>query len=150
MAYLIGICLALGVSVLAALVGFDRDRAFYPVVMIVIASYYGLFAIMGGSARALGIESLFMAGFVVLSIAGFRINLWLVAAALATHGILDFFHAHLVANPGVPPWWPSFCLTFDVTAAGYLAWLLSRSGVAARPPTSLAHQARAGGYRTQV
>ena len=81
---MIGICLALGVSVLAALVGFDRDRAF-SVVMIVIASYYGLFAIMGGSARALGIESLFMAGFVVLSIVGFRINLWLVAAALRTH-----------------------------------------------------------------
>jgi len=128
MAYLIGIGLALGVSLLARFVGFDRDRAFYPVVMIVIASYYGLFAVMGGSARALGIESVFMAGFVVLSIVGFRINLWLVAVALAMHGILDFFHAHLVANPGVPPWWPAFCLTFDVTAAGSLAWLLSRAG----------------------
>ena len=57
---------------------------------------------MGGSARALGIDSLLMAGFVVLSIVGFRINLWLVAAALAMHGILDFFHADLVVNPGVP------------------------------------------------
>jgi hypothetical protein len=29
-----------------------------------------------------------------------------------------------VANPGVPLWWPSFCMAYDVTAAGILAWLL--------------------------
>ncbi len=141
MAYVIGILLAFGVSTLATLVRFDRDRAFYPVVMIVIASYYGLFAVMGGSAWALGIECLVIAGFVLLSIVGFRVNLWLVAAALAMHGLFDFFHAHLVTNPGVPTWWPPFCLAFDATAAGYLAWLLSRSGVAARPRTKVAHQA---------
>lgn len=27
---------------------FDRDRAFYPFLMIVIASYYGLVAVMSG------------------------------------------------------------------------------------------------------
>jgi hypothetical protein len=31
---------------LATVVGFDRERAFYPTVMIVIASYYVLFAAM--------------------------------------------------------------------------------------------------------
>jgi hypothetical protein len=45
---LIGIVLALCVCGLATIVGFDRDRAFYPVVTMVIASYYGLFAVMGG------------------------------------------------------------------------------------------------------
>jgi len=34
-------------------VGFDRNRGFYPIVPTVIASYYDLFAIMGGSNRAL-------------------------------------------------------------------------------------------------
>jgi len=37
--YAVGIILALAVSVFASFVGFDRDRAFYPVIMIVIASY---------------------------------------------------------------------------------------------------------------
>jgi hypothetical protein len=40
MEYAIGIVLALVVSGGAALVGFDRDRAFYPTLLVVIASYY--------------------------------------------------------------------------------------------------------------
>jgi len=28
-------------------------------------------------------------------------------------------------------WWPGFCGTYDVVAALYLAWLLSRSTIAA-------------------
>jgi hypothetical protein len=43
--------------------------------------------------------------------------------------VLDFFHARLVANPGVPVWWPAFCLTYDVAAAGYLAWRLTRDQI---------------------
>ena len=31
----------------------------------------------------------------------------------------------LVANPGVPDFWPAFCGAYDVTAAAYLAWLLA-------------------------
>jgi len=63
MAYLIGVGLALAVSLMARIVGLDRDRAFYPTVMIVIASYYGLFAVMGGSTQALGMESVAIAAF---------------------------------------------------------------------------------------
>ena len=60
MGYAIGIVLALCVSVFARAVGFDRDRAFYPTVLVVIASYYVLFAAMGGSMRALIVESIVM------------------------------------------------------------------------------------------
>ena len=56
MAYLIGVVLAFGVSGIATLVRLDRDRAFYPTVLIVIASYYALFAVTGGSDHALGVE----------------------------------------------------------------------------------------------
>ena len=48
MPYVIGIVLSAGVAVFARVVGFDRDRAFYPTVMIVIAAYYVLFAVMSG------------------------------------------------------------------------------------------------------
>jgi hypothetical protein len=55
----------------------------------------------------------------------------IVIVAFAAHGLLDFIHGQLIANPGVPAWQPFFCLSFDVTAAAYLAWLLSRSRVSA-------------------
>ena len=132
MEYLIGVGLALSISVMARIVGLDRDRAFYPTVTMVVALLYGLFAIMGGSMPALGRESVGMAAFFLLAIIGFRFNLWLVAAALFGHGVYDFFHGHLVSNPGVPVWWPAFCMTYDITAAGYLAWLLRTSKVAAK------------------
>jgi ABC-type Fe3+ transport system permease subunit len=47
MPYVVGIVLSLGVALFARRVGFDRDRAFYPTVLIVIASYYVLFAAIG-------------------------------------------------------------------------------------------------------
>ena len=127
MAFLIGITLALSFGLSATFIGLDRDRAFYPAVMIVIALYYALFAVMGGSTRALGLESIAIIAFVAASIAGFRRSLWLVVAALAAHGVFDFFHGQLINDPGVPAWWPQFCLAYDVVAAAYLAWLLSSS-----------------------
>jgi hypothetical protein len=123
--------LALSIGLSATFLGLDRDRAFYPTVMIVIASYYALFAIMGGSVQVLAFESIAIVAFLVASIAGFRRSLWLVVAALAAHGMFDFVHGQLIANPGVPLWWPPFCLAYDVVAAAYLAWLLSRSKVRA-------------------
>ena len=127
MPYLAGIVLALTVSGFATLIGLDRDRAFYPTLLVVIASYYVLFAVMGGSDHALVVETLVMTGFLLAAAVGFKKNLWLVVAALAAHGIFDFFHARVVANPGVPAWWPAFCLTYDITAAVFLVCLLRRS-----------------------
>jgi len=63
---------------------------------------------------------------IALAVLGFRSSLWLVVAALGVHGVFDLVHGSFVSNPGVPPWWPAFCLTYDVTAAGYLAWLMIR------------------------
>jgi hypothetical protein len=41
--YVVGILLASAVSLAARFIGFDKGRAFYPTVMVVIASYYRLF-----------------------------------------------------------------------------------------------------------
>src|SRR2546422_7347756 len=109
MGYAIGIVLALCVSVFARVVGLDRDRAFYPTLLVVIASYYVLFAVMGGSGHALVMETLVMTGFLLVAVIGFKKNLWLVVAALAAHGVFDFFHGRVVVNHGVPAWWPAFC-----------------------------------------
>jgi hypothetical protein len=124
MPFMLGLVLALVVGGYATALRLDRDRAFYPTVLIVIASYYVLFAVMGGSGRAIVIESLIAAAFVVAASLGFRGSLWLVCAALAAHGLQDAVHGRFVDNPGVPAWRPAWCLAYDVAAAGYLAWLL--------------------------
>jgi hypothetical protein len=132
MAYGIGIALALIVSFFARATGLDRDRAFYATVAIVVASYYVLFAAMGGSEHTLVVEAMVMIVFVAVAVVGFKFNLWLVVAALAGHGVLDVLHGLVVTNPGVPEWWPAFCMTYDIAAAGFLAWLLVRSKLVAR------------------
>lgn len=40
MPYVVGVVLSLIVALFARRVGFDRDRAFYPTVLIVVALYY--------------------------------------------------------------------------------------------------------------
>lgn len=126
MEYLIGVVLAGAVCAFATVVGFDRDRAFYPTVVVVVATYYILFAVMGGSTVALAAESVGAAIFLTAAAVGFRKNLWLVAAALAGHGVFDFLHHLLIQDPGVPVWWPGFCGAFDVLAGGFMALLLAR------------------------
>ena len=127
MPYVIGIVLSLGVALFARCVGFDRDRAFYPTVLIVIASYYVLFAAMSGSVHTVLLESVVMTVFVIAAVAGFKSSAWIVVAALAGHGVLDAFHGNVVENSGVPVWWPAFCLAYDLGAAGGLAWLINGS-----------------------
>ncbi len=82
MEYLVGIALALAVSVSATLIGLDKDRSFYPTVLTVSASYYDLFAVIGGSTQALMVESLVMVVFVSATVLGFKLNLWIVVVAL--------------------------------------------------------------------
>jgi hypothetical protein len=124
MPLLVGVLLAVAVGLFGTTVGFDRDRAFYPTVMVVIAALYALFAVIGSSTSALVLESLAGAVFIAAAVAGFRSSLWIVAVALAAHGVFDLVHPRIISNPGVPAWWPPFCLAYDVTAAAYLAWLI--------------------------
>ena len=126
MEYLIGVILALVVAGIGAIVGFDRERAFYPTVLIVIGSYYALFAAMGASGRAVLMESIVGTVFLLFAAIGFRKNLWFVVIGLVGHGVFDFLHHLFIANPGVPHWWPGFCLVFDVIVGGILAIHLTR------------------------
>src|SRR5262249_46807163 len=102
------------VSGMATFVRLDRDRAFYPTILVVIASYYALFAVMGGSSRALLVESAAISVFLLGAVVGFKRSLWFVVAGLAAHGVFDALHTRLITNPGVPVWWSPFCLAYDV------------------------------------
>ncbi len=57
MEYLIGLVLAITVAAIGTMVGFDRERSFYATILIVIAYYYVLFAVMGASSRTLMLET---------------------------------------------------------------------------------------------
>ena len=77
MEYVIGVVLAIAVATLAAITGLDRERAFYSTVLIVIASYYVLFAAMGSnnmgaSGRTLGLEIVAATVFLLLAVVGFK------------------------------------------------------------------------------
>jgi hypothetical protein len=126
MEYLIGIGLALAVCAFAMLTRFDRDRVFYPTLVIVVAHYYVLFAVMGSSTLVLLLECVIAAVFFVLAVVGFKKNPWVIAGALAGHGVFDFFHRLYIHNDAVPVWWPGFCLSFDVLAGAFFAVLLMR------------------------
>ncbi len=128
----IGLALAPAIVALGRLSGLDRDRALYPVALIVIAAYYVLFATMGG-ADALPGELIAAAVFVVVAIFGFRTSLWWAAAGIAGHGIFDWFvHPRLIANAGMPAFWPAFCGSIDVALGVLLALLLLRGAIPAR------------------
>jgi hypothetical protein len=71
-AVVIGAGLALGVCLFATFAGFDRDRAFHPTLTIVIASYYGLFAVMAVATGALSVESAVILLFLFLSVLGLQ------------------------------------------------------------------------------
>jgi hypothetical protein len=130
-ALLVGATLAIAVGLLARGVGLDRDRAFYPAVTIVVGSYYALFAVMGSSTETLVLESLVGAVFLAAAVSGFRSSLWVVVLGLAAHGLFDLVHGKVISNPGVPSFWPPFCLAYDVIAAAYLAWLLKSGRIRA-------------------
>jgi len=129
---LIGIALALAIVALGRLSGLDRDRALYPVALIVIASYYVLFATMGGP-QALRSELIAATVFAVVAIVGFRTSLWWVAAGIAGHGVFDWVvHPRLTVNPGMPAFWPAFCGSIDVALGALIAMLLLRRAIADR------------------
>jgi hypothetical protein len=126
MEYVIGLILAAAVVCLATVSGLARDRSFYPTVLIVIGSYYVLFAAMAASRRTLVVESVVGGIFLLFGVFGFKRNLWFVVAALIGHGMFDFVHHFFIDNPGVPHWWPGFCLAFDALLGVFLAVQLIR------------------------
>ncbi|HJQ54629.1 MAG TPA: hypothetical protein VJ825_12385 [Gemmatimonadaceae bacterium] len=131
LAYGIGVVLALLTFGAGRLIGLDRDRAFYPTILMVIASYYVLFAVVGGSAPVLIAECIVALIFFSAAVAGFKSSLWIVVVGLAAHGLFDLVHGSVIVDPGVPAWWPAFCLSFDIVLAVVVASVALR-----RPPGS--------------
>ena len=131
MEYIVGVTLALLFCGAAAVLGMDRERVFYPAVLMAVASYYLAFAVADGRGGVMPAEVAIAAVFIAAAVAGFKLSPWISVIALAGHGVMDGFHHHLVSNTGVPQAWPGFCMSFDVTAGVLVAWVMwarDRSG----------------------
>jgi hypothetical protein len=134
MEFLVGFSLALAVSLDGTVAGLDRERAFYTSIALAVGTYYILFAVMAGSSETLIREIAAYAVLAAVAVLGFCRNFWLVVVALVGHGVFDVFHAGLIVNDDVPSYWPMFCMSYDVTAGLYLAWLLHRKSSVAPSP----------------
>lgn len=126
MAYLAGLLVALFLLGLSTALRYAHERSFQSTVLMVVASYYVLFAAMAADTQAMVAESIVALAFIAIAVVGFKRWPWLTIAAIAGHGVFDAVHHHVIANPGMPAWWPAFCGTFDVVAGVYLAVLVAR------------------------
>ena len=121
-AVVVGILLAVGIGALGKFTRFDRDRSFYSTVLVIIASYYVLFAVLDGSSRALVWELVIAVAFSAVAIIGALLLPTLVGIGITAHGLFDLVHNALIDNSGVPSWWPTFCGSIDVVLG---LWVIS-------------------------
>ena len=124
----VGVLLAVGIAALGKFTRFDEERSFYSTVLIIIASYYVLFAVLGGSGHALVWELVIAVAFSAVAIVGALFLPTLVGTGIIAHGLFDLVHDVVIENSGVPTWWPSFCASIDVLL-GLWVMILARSRV---------------------
>ena len=133
---LVAALLAVGIAALAKFTRFDEDRSFYSTVLVIIASYYVLFAVLDGSGHALAWELVIAVAFSAVAIIGALVLPTLVGIGIIAHGLFDLVHDVFITNSGVPTWWPSFCGSIDVLL-GLWVFFLTRSRLTCRRASNL-------------
>ncbi|MDC0435209.1 hypothetical protein OAM69_06185 [bacterium] len=106
---------------MAKITRFDRDASFYPSILIFIASFYVLFAVMEGHSvyRELLIASMFF----VTAIFGAYKSLFIVGLGIIAHGVYDIIHVIVFSQNVAPIWWPSFCAAVDLALGLWVIYL---------------------------
>ena len=121
-----GLGLAVGLILLGRLTGFGRERSYYPMLVLVIASYYPLFAFMAGQNPML--ELACAAAFMALALGPV---IWgqawiLVGVALVAHGLFDLWLPGHAGHAAGPVWWAPFCAAVDLPLGLWVIWLYAR------------------------
>lgn len=118
---LIGIVLGFLTVFAGKVTGFEIDRSFYPVMLIVIAWYYVLFAFQSYDKVEILFEVVMALLFSVVAVWGHRKGLIIVVLGLVLHGIYDLVQGNIAFSTDPPKWWPLLCLGFDFSLALGLA-----------------------------
>jgi hypothetical protein len=121
LAALIGVVLSILLIVSAKFTRFDRDTSFYPSILIFIACFYILFAVMAGHSivREVSIASVFF----FLALFGAYKSLLVVSFAIALHGVYDILHVILFKETVAPTWWAPFCAAVDFVVGIWVMYL---------------------------
>jgi hypothetical protein len=106
------------------------ERWGYTLSLMGLPLFYIFFALRSGDENTAFIEffygMLYLASGLVFAISRLKFSTYIVATLWLLHAAYDVVHGHLVMNLGVPGWYPSLCLGFDIVIAAYLFWLAGR------------------------
>ncbi len=94
MEYMVGTLSAVALLVFGKISGFDRDRSFYPTVLIVIGFLYVLFGALDGRASVVLIEMAFALVFTAIAIFGYKRGCLIVATGIAAHMVARILRDH--------------------------------------------------------
>lgn len=101
------------------------EKWVYELGLLSLPGFYFAFALNTGNVDIGLAELMWGLPFIV----GSGIGLVLLSRPLArliigflwlAHGSFDLVHERLIVNPGMPVWWPIFCVTFDIVVGLYL------------------------------
>jgi len=109
-----GLILAVLIILLSRVTGFDKDRSFFPLILIVIATYYVLFAFQEFELFTALFEITVALLFTVFAIIGHNKSIRMVGIALIAQGVYDLFHSQIPVAGFAPQWWPLFCSAVDL------------------------------------
>ncbi len=133
MDYLGGAVAAACVCAFGTLVGYDRDRAYYPMVLALLTMVSTAVAAadtsLGSVARDLGV----FAAFLAVAVLGYRTSLWLVIAGFLAHAAIATARASALIDVGGPAWWTASSFSFDLVVGVYLGWKLQAGSIRPRP-----------------
>ena len=102
----------------------------YSIGLLTLPSLYAFFALQAGEP-AVGVKEMiygipFIAAGLVFAFVSVRQSAVVVGAFWILHGLYDLTHSRLIANAGVPGWYPVWCFSVDVVIGAYLLWLARR------------------------
>ena len=106
------------------------QRWLYAIGLLTLPSLYAVFALRAGQ-QAVAIKEMmygtpFLVAGLVFAIVSIRQSAIVVGAFWILHGLYDLIHSQLIANAGVPAWYPIWCFSVDVVVGAYLVWLSRR------------------------
>ena len=106
------------------------QRWLYAIGLLTLPSLYASFALRAGE-QAVAVQEMiygipFLLAGVVFAVASVRYSAAAVGALWILHGLFDLTHSQLIANAGVPDWYPGWCCSVDVVIGAYLLWLSRR------------------------
>jgi hypothetical protein len=121
---------AVGVLTIVIARAIRGERWLYSIGLLVLPTLYALFALRAGD-RAVSIAEMlygtpFLLAGLLFAFVSIRHSAIAVGLFWILHGLYDVIHGRLLANAGVPSWYPVWCFSVDVVVGAYLLWLSRR------------------------